>query len=313
MACLRAHRQARQHYELWAQKECVTVDTCTAYLASLALSERLVQLRLQYDTCVPSITQFARTIGEHSVNTHKFSCAVERWWASGMLHDRDKEAYSVIYNSNLKRIAIFASPPRVMASCLISMGGSRSERNMLRWADHAFAHAALTTRIRNLPPFAALDSSVFNNSIWPIVCHNRQFFPKGSQIMSEGSVATGVWLITHGCASRSISTASDNAGQKQLFIETLVPGQSVGWEELALLMRPEFVRQVSRPLHFASHALVFTTVQAAVTNMSSVVALSDVRTIFVPEKEIKAACSIPEFLFVQVLFAQPVLAASALM
>ena len=230
-----------------------------------------------------------------------------------MMHDRDKEAYSVIYNSNLKRIAMFATPPCVMASCLISMGGSRSERNMLRWVNRTFVHALLTTLTRNLPPFAALDSVVFNNSIWPIVCHNRQFFPKGSQIMSEGSVATGVWLITHGCASRSIATASDNAGQKQLFIETLAPGQSAGWEELALLMRPEFVRQVSRPLHSASHVMLFTMAQAPVTNMSSVVALSDVCTIFVPEKEIKAACSIPEFLFVHVLFAQPVLAASALM
>jgi hypothetical protein len=53
--------------------------------------------------------------------------------------------------------------------------------------------------------------------------------------------------------------------------------------------------------------------QAPVINMSSVIALSDVHTIFIPEKEIKAACSSPEFLFVQVLFAQPVLAASALM
>ena len=53
--------------------------------------------------------------------------------------------------------------------------------------------------------------------------------------------------------------------------------------------------------------------QAPVTNLSSVTAVSDVHTIFVPEKEIKNACSSPEVLFAEVLFAQPVLVAAALM
>ena len=133
MACLRAHRQAREQYDLWAQKECVAVDTCAAYISSLALTERLVQLRLQYDTFVPSITHFARTMGEHATSTHMFSCAVDRWCATGMLHDRDKEAYSVIHSSNIKRIGLCATPPRIITSCLISTVGSRCERNMLRY------------------------------------------------------------------------------------------------------------------------------------------------------------------------------------
>jgi CRP-like cAMP-binding protein len=181
------------------------------------------------------------------------------------------------------------------------------------------------TRDRDLPPFAALDCDVFNNSVWPSVRHNRQFFPKGAPIMSEGSLATGVWIITQGCAARTITAASGNARQQQLAVETLVPGQSVGWEELTLQLRPDFARQVnsppssppslppSPPLVFQRTHSVTGALQAAVTNISSVVALTDVRTIFVPEKEIRDTCSSPEFLFVQVLFAQPVLAASALM
>ncbi len=103
------------------------------------------------------------------------------------------------------------------------------------------------TRDRDLPPFAALDCDVFNNSVWPSVRHNRQFFPKGAPIMSEGSLATGVWIITQGCAARTITAASGNARQQQLAVETLVPGQSVGWEELTLQLRPDFARQVNSP------------------------------------------------------------------
>ena len=103
------------------------------------------------------------------------------------------------------------------------------------------------TRDRDLPPFAALDCDVFNNSVWPSVRHNRQFFPKGAPIMSEGSLATGVWIITQGCAARTITAASGNARQQQLTVETLVPGQSVGWEELTLQLRPDFARQVNSP------------------------------------------------------------------
>ncbi len=246
-ASLRAHRHARQHYELWAQRECVAVDSCAAYLASLALTERLLQLRLQYDTCVPSISHFARTLRERAVSAHKLSCAVERWGATGMLHGRDKEVYSLIYSGNLKRITISASPPRVMAFCLMSVGGSRRDKSLLRCLHLCVRCRVSDAVIRNLPPFAALDSDVFNSSIWPIIRHNRQFFPKGSHIMSEGSMATGVWLITHGCATRCIAAASDSSRQKQLVAETLVPGQSAGWEELALLMRPEFSRQVFPP------------------------------------------------------------------
>jgi hypothetical protein len=55
------------------------------------------------------------------------------------------------------------------------------------------------------------------------------------------------------------------------------------------------------------------TSQAAVPNLSSIIAASDVRTIFVPEKEIRSACSCPQFLSVQVLFAQSSLVAAALM
>ena len=88
---------------------------------------------------------------------------------------------------------------------------------------------------------------MFNNTIWPHVCHNRQFYPKGSLIMSERSLATGVWIITHGHASRTITSNSGGGGQQQLTVETLVPGQSVGWEELTLQMRPDFVRQVLHP------------------------------------------------------------------
>jgi hypothetical protein len=98
---------------------------------------------------------------------------------------------------------------------------------------------------RDLPPFAALDCDVFNNSVWPNVRHNRQFFPKGAPIMSEGSMATGVWIITQGCAARTITAVAGNARQQQLTVETLVPGQSVGWEELTLQLRPDFARQVS--------------------------------------------------------------------
>ena len=50
-----------------------------------------------------------------------------------MLHDRDKEAYSVIHSSNIKRIGLCATPPRIITSCLISVVGSRCERNMLRY------------------------------------------------------------------------------------------------------------------------------------------------------------------------------------
>lgn len=73
---------------------------------------------------------------------------------------------------------------------------------------------------------------------------NRQFFPKGSLMMSEGSASTGVWIITHGCAARSIAAAAGDATKQHLVVETLVPGQSVGWEEVTLQMRPEFSRQV---------------------------------------------------------------------
>ncbi len=131
-ASLRAHRHARQHYELWAQRECVAVDSCAAYLASLALTERLLQLRLQYDTRVPSISQFARTLRERAVSAHKLSCAVERWGATGMLHGCDKEVYSLIYSGNVKRITISASPPRVMAFCFMSVGASRRDKSLLR-------------------------------------------------------------------------------------------------------------------------------------------------------------------------------------
>jgi hypothetical protein len=65
--------------------------------------------------------------------------------------------------------------------------------------------------------------------------------------MSERSLATGVWIITHGHASRTITSNSGGGGQQQLTVETLVPGQSVGWEELTLQMRPDFVRQVLHP------------------------------------------------------------------
>jgi hypothetical protein len=123
----------------------------------------------------------------------------------------------------------------------------RKEHAEVQWS-FLFAHVPVITLSRNLPPFAALDSVVFSTNIWPTVRHNRQFFPKGSQIMSEGSLATGIWLITHGCATRSIASASDHSKQKQLVIETLVPGQSAGWEELALLMRSQFAHQVSCPL-----------------------------------------------------------------
>ena len=179
---------------------------------------------------------------------------------------------------------------------------------------HMRTRVPLTTHVRDLPPFAALDSAVYLSSIWPVVRHNRQFFPKGSVIMQEGSVASGVWVITHGCATRSIAAASSDVRQQQLVIETLVPGQSMGWEELTLQMRPDWMRQVSRYrcIHILARVLM-RLLQAPVTNLSSVTAVSDVRTIFVPDKEIKGACSSPEFLFVQVLFAQPVLAASALM
>jgi hypothetical protein len=85
--------------------------------------------------------------------------------------------------------------------------------------------------------------------VWPSVRHNRQFFPKGALIMSEGSLATGVWIITQGCAARTITAVSGNARLQQLTVETLVPGQSVGWEELTLQLRPDFARQVnSTPL-----------------------------------------------------------------
>jgi hypothetical protein len=60
-------------------------------------------------------------------------------------------------------------------------------------------------------------------------------------------------------------------------------------------------------------AVLTPSLQAPVTNLSSVTATSDVHTIFVPEKEIKNACSSPEVLFAEVLFAQPVLVAAALM
>jgi hypothetical protein len=65
--------------------------------------------------------------------------------------------------------------------------------------------------------------------------------------MSEGSLATGVWIITQGCAARTITAVSGNARQQQLTVETLVPGQSVGWEELTLQLRPDFARQVNSP------------------------------------------------------------------
>ena len=100
------------------------------------------------------------------------------------------------------------------------------------------------TLARNLPPFAALDSATFNSRIWPIVALNRQFFPKGSLMMSEGSASTGVWIITHGCAARSIAAAATDETKQHVVVETLVPGQSVGWEEVTLQMRPEFTRQV---------------------------------------------------------------------
>jgi hypothetical protein len=93
-----------------------------------------------------------------------------------------------------------------------------------------------------------MNSDTFNGSIWPHVCHNRQFFPKGSLIMSEGSLTTGIWIITHGRATRTITATSGSVGQQQLAVETLVPGQSVGWEEITLLMRPDFARQVPSPV-----------------------------------------------------------------
>ena len=106
---------------------------------------------------------------------------------------------------------------------------------------------ALTLHVRDLPPFAALECNVYDSSIWPVVRHNRQFFPKGSVIMQEGSMASGVWVITHGCAARSIAAAAGDARQQQLVVETLVPGQSMGWEELTLQMRPDWMRQVPPP------------------------------------------------------------------
>jgi hypothetical protein len=53
-----------------------------------------------------------------------------------------------------------------------------------------------------------------------------------------------VWIITHGCASRSISLDAGNS-QQQIIFEILVPGQSVGWEECSLMMRHADARQVS--------------------------------------------------------------------
>jgi hypothetical protein len=130
---MRAHQHARQQFELWAQQECIAVDACAAFLSSQALSERLLQLRLQYDTCVPGVTHFARTLKLHATTMHKFSCSVERWRRTGMLPDSDAEAYNLISSGSMKRVAMHAAPPRVMASFLLSVAGSRSERNMLRW------------------------------------------------------------------------------------------------------------------------------------------------------------------------------------
>jgi hypothetical protein len=124
--------QARLQFELWAQQECIAVDACAAFMASQGLSEQLLQLRLQYDTCVPSITRLARTLKEHAADMHKFSRAVERWRVTGMLHDSDQEVYSAICSGNLKRAAMHAAPPRVMLSCALSMVSARSERDMLR-------------------------------------------------------------------------------------------------------------------------------------------------------------------------------------
>jgi hypothetical protein len=130
---MRAHHQARQQFELWAHQECITVDACAAFLESQSLSDSLLQLRLQYDTCVPGITSLARTMQQHAVSMYTFSRAVDRCYLTGMLHDSDKEAYDAICIDNFKRVAMHSAPPRVMASCLISLASSRSERIMLRW------------------------------------------------------------------------------------------------------------------------------------------------------------------------------------
>lgn len=132
VACLHAHCQTREQFERWAQQQCIGVDSCAAFLASQGLSERLVQLRLQYDVSVPSVAHFALTLKENAENLRKFSLAVDRCRDAGFVHDDDQETYDTLFGSSLKRIALSAAPPSVMAASLIAMIGPHSERDMLR-------------------------------------------------------------------------------------------------------------------------------------------------------------------------------------
>jgi len=132
-ACLHAHCNTREQFQRWAQQQCIAVDTCAAFLASQGLSERLLQLRLQYDVSVPSVAHFALTLKENAENLRKFSLAVDQCRDAGLVHDDDQETYDMLSGSGVKRMALSAAPPCVMAASLIAMIGPYSERDMLRW------------------------------------------------------------------------------------------------------------------------------------------------------------------------------------
>jgi hypothetical protein len=182
-ACLHAHCQTREQFERWAQQQCIAVDTCAAFLASQGLSERLVQLRLQYDVSVPSVAHFALTLKENSENLRKFSLAVDRCRDAGFVHDDDQETYDILFGSSLKRIALSAAPPSVMAASLIAMIGPYSERDMLRWLQR-LRRSCPFVRVRDpcllgtclpLPHSTLLRSTAEFGRLWPSTASS---FPK---------------------------------------------------------------------------------------------------------------------------------------